>query len=461
MSYPTVLEVVPGSPAAIAGLTVGDELLAVNGVRPSDVIEYQQLVDEADPELSVRRGGLEYEVEVAKHVGAPLGLRLDSSIFDRVQTCDNHCEFCFIYQLPPGMRKSLYLKDDDYRLSFLYGNFTTLTRFTELDMARVVDEGLGPLYVSIHATDPEVRARMLRNRRGATSLRWLSALLDHGVEVHGQVVLCPGLNDGDVLERTCAELVMRYGDLASVGIVPLGLSRFNTEPALVAHTAEGARRDLDIVHAWQEVARERLGTGLLFASDELYLLAGRELPATADYEGFPQHENGIGMARAFYDELDRVESGAAAAGVAPTGEWRTLDAAPGEGYRSPRHPGPDPATDTEGPVVLITGEYGAQVLAPVTGRLGALMAREVRVLAVRNDFFGGNTAVSGLLVGADLKRALAADAEPVGVYLLPDVALSGDTFLDDVTLAEVAGVAHAPIRAVGPSPMGILAGATA
>ena len=143
VSYPTVLEVVPASPAAFADVALGDELVAVNGVRPGDVIEYQQLVDEADPELTLRRGGLELTVDVTKPVGVPVGLRLNASIFDRVQTCDNHCEFCFIYQLPPGMRRSLYLKDDDYRLSFLYGNFTTLTRFTELDLARVVEEGLG------------------------------------------------------------------------------------------------------------------------------------------------------------------------------------------------------------------------------------------------------------------------------------------------------------------------------
>ena len=151
---------------------------------PTDVIEYQQLIDDPDPELTVVRGSEETLVRLDKAAGAPVGLRLNASIFDRVQTCDNHCDFCFIYQLPPGMRKTLYLKDDDYRLSFLYGNFTTLTRFTELDLARVVEERLGPLYVSIHATDPEVRSRMLRNPRGGTSLRWLRALLDHGVTVH-------------------------------------------------------------------------------------------------------------------------------------------------------------------------------------------------------------------------------------------------------------------------------------
>src|SRR5439155_2968700 len=168
------------------------------------------------------------------------GVEVHSTLFDQVRTCDNHCEFCFIYQLPPGLRQSLYVKDDDYRLSFLYGNFTTLTRFTELDLERVVSEGLGPLYVSIHATDPDVRTRMLRNRRGATSLRWLRALLEHGVEVHGQVVVCPGVNDGPVLEDTLAGVLDEYSSLASVAVVPLGVSAHSNEPSMRPHSFEEA-----------------------------------------------------------------------------------------------------------------------------------------------------------------------------------------------------------------------------
>ena len=315
MSHPTILEVVPGSSAAAAGLSVGDELLAVNGVRPSDVIEYQQLVDEAELDLLLRRTGQEIAVGIEKRVGEPLGIRLNKSIFDRVQTCDNHCEFCFIYQLPRGMRQSLYLKDDDYRLSFLYGNFTTLTRFTELDLARVVEERLGPMYVSIHATDPDVRTRMLRNPRGATSLRWLRALLDYGVTVHGQIVLCPTVNGADVLERTCAEIVARYPRLASVGIVPLGVSQFNTGSTLTPHTPKEAVRDLGIIERWREVALKTTARRMFFASDELYLMAGSEFPVSAAYEDFSQHENGIGMVRAFYDELERIERGTPGGGA--------------------------------------------------------------------------------------------------------------------------------------------------
>ena len=459
MSYPTILEVAAGSPAASAGLRAGDELLAVNGVLLTDVIEYQQLVDDADPVLDVRRDGAVSPVTIRKSAGTPLGLRLNASIFDRVQTCDNHCEFCFIYQLPPGMRRSLYLKDDDYRLSFLYGNFTTLTRFTELDLARVVEERLGPLYVSIHATDPEVRSRMLRNPRGATSLRWLRALLEAGVEIHGQIVLCPGVNDGEVLHRTCAEIVARYPRLASVGIVPLGLSRFAGETTLVPHDEAGAAADLDTIEFWRTAAFDRLGRRLFHASDELYLKAGRPVPPSVAYEGFPQHENGIGMVRAFYDEVERLEVGEGAGAPVVTGEWRTIPAAPAEGYRAPRRAGEPPGGGVdEGPAVLVTGEYGAMALAPVLDRLERLAERPLRLLTVRNAFFGGNVAVAGLLVGADVEAALRADDEPAGVYLLPDVALVGDVFLDDRPLETVRSVVDADVRVVGATAGGLLSG---
>src|SRR3954449_9864330 len=241
MSTARIVAVAPGSPADAAGLVPGDALVRLNGHVPRDIIQYRVLTDDADLTIDVDRGGLQLTLEVAKAAGEPLGVEVESPLFDQVQTCDNHCEFCFIYQLPPGLRKSLYLKDDDYRLSFLYGNFTTLTRFTEADLERVVTEGLGPLNVSIHATDPGVRAEMLRNRRGATSLRWLRALLDHGIEVHGQVVCCPGRNDGAVLDDTLAGVLDGYPELASLCVVPLGVSRHSTEPAMRAHTpAEAA-----------------------------------------------------------------------------------------------------------------------------------------------------------------------------------------------------------------------------
>ncbi len=426
VSLPRVVAVAPGSPASRAGLQPGDEVVSLSGRRPRDVIEWRLLTDEADVDMELRRGGLELDVQVAKAEGEPLGAEVSSALFDQVRTCDNHCEFCFIHQLPPAMRQSLYLKDDDYRLSFLYGNFTTLTRFTEMDLERVVTERLSPLNVSIHATDPELRSRMLRNRRGATSLRWLRALLDHGIEVHGQVVVCPGVNDGAVLDDTLVGILDEYPDLATACIVPLGVSRYNTEAAMRPHTVEEAESVVDTVEDWQDVFGSVLGRRLVFAADEYYLLAGRPFPEADAYEGFPQHENGIGMARAFQMELAGQVEAESGIGVQP-GFFAWVDGAPAEGYRAPRADGLISLTPRRSaPVAILTGEYGAAVIEPLVAGLGRA---DVRVVPVTNRFFGGNIGVTGLLVGEDLAPVLA--AQPEGHrYLLPDVCLSGGLFLD-------------------------------
>ena len=230
-------------PAEQAGVQPGDAVLRLNGRVPRDVIEWHLWSDEPDVDLlalAQRHRGRDWRSP--SRPDSRSGPRSSSAVFDRVRTCDNHCEFCFIYQLPKGMRRSLYLKDDDYRLSFLYGNFTTLTRFTEADLERVVTERLSPLHVSIHSTDPELRATMLRNRRGATSLRWLRALLDHGIEVRGQIVVCPGVNDGARLDDTLAGILDEYPELATVAVVPLGISRFNPEANLRVHTTTRRQR---------------------------------------------------------------------------------------------------------------------------------------------------------------------------------------------------------------------------
>src|SRR2546429_4921221 len=312
-----VVAVAPGSPAASTGILPGDEVLSLNGEAVRDVIRYQLQADEPVVELEVRRGGLEQLVAVEKAAGAPLGVELDSPVFDRVQTCDNHCPFCFIHQLPKGMRRSLYLKDDDYRLSFLYGNFTTLTRFTEADLERVISERLSPLYVSIHATDPDVRAQLLRNRRGATSLRWLAALLDAGIDVHGQIVVCPGINDGAVLDDTLLGILDRFPRLATVGILPLGVSAYTTEPDMPEHTTAAAGAVLDTVGRLQSRFPDALGRRLAFAADEYYVLAGRPFPDADDYESLPQHENGIRIARALQANLRAPLAREAAAGGGP------------------------------------------------------------------------------------------------------------------------------------------------
>jgi putative radical SAM enzyme (TIGR03279 family) len=439
MPAPRVVAVAPGSPAARAGVEVGDEVVSIDGKVPRDIIEWRFLVDEADPILDISRGGLEQAIEVAKRAGEPLGVEVQSALFDQVRTCDNHCEFCFIYQLPPGLRKSLYLKDDDYRLSFLYGNFTTLTRFTEADLERVVTERLSPINVSIHATDPEVRTEMLRNRRGATSLRWLRALLDHGIEVHGQVVVCPGINDGAVLDDTLAGVLDRYPDLASLCVVPLGLSKFNAESRMRPHTRAEAQSVVDTVEDWQDVFRAVVGHRLVFAGDEYYLLADRPFPPAASYEGFPMHEDGIGMARTLELELFGDKEGATGKqdgffSWADGGDAHPADAsgsldADYEPYRGPRATADQLLQilpSRKAPIGILTSPLGARVLGPLLARLDR---PDVRIVPVENQFFGGTTSVTGLMVGEDLSRTLA--AEPAGHrYLLPDVCLSNGRFLD-------------------------------
>jgi putative radical SAM enzyme (TIGR03279 family) len=430
MSYPRVVAVAPGSPAERAGLLPGDEVVSIDGRVPRDVLEWRFMVDEADLELDVRRGGVDRTVAVDKRGGEALGAEVHSSVFDQVRTCDNHCEFCFIYQLPKGMRRSLYLKDDDYRLSFLYGNFTTLTRFTEADFERVVTEGLSPLHVSIHATDPDVRTRMLRNRRGATSLRWLRALLDAGIEVHGQIVVCPGINDGEVLADSLAGVLDQYSALASLCVVPLGISDHSNEPAMRAHTRDEAVRVVELVEHWQDVFLRLLGHRLVFAADEYYLLAGLPFPEPDSYEGFPMHEDGIGMARAF--ELEFTGRSSTGIGSRP-GFFQWVDGAPPEGYRavrvSVRGSVASAVTELRSNVAILTGTYGAQVLQPL---VDGLDRDDVRVIPVANRFFGGNIGVTGLMVGEDLARVL--DGEPADDrYLLPDVCLTQGRFLDGMS----------------------------
>jgi putative radical SAM enzyme (TIGR03279 family) len=434
MSAPTVTSVTEASPAARAGLAVGDELLSLNGQEPRDVIDFQQLTDADDLSVMVKRAGaaLPRLIKIDKEPGEPFGVEVSSAVFDRIRTCDNHCAFCFIYQLPKGMRKSLYLKDDDYRLSFLYGNFTTLTRFTELDAERILTERLGPLFVSIHSTDPELRAHMLRNPKGATSLRWLSVLLDGGIEVHGQVVVCPGVNDGLALEDTLAGVLDQYPNLATVGVVPLGISQFSNESEMRAHTTEEAAFVVDTVHEWQRIFKRTLGRRLVYAADEYYLLADRPFPAAGAYDEFPQHENGIGMARAFQNAFTNQTT--KGPGGVRHGFFASVDAAPAEGYRAARTPTLAPVLLADSrPVTVLTGTYGARILRPL---LRDHPRDDITVQEIANDFFGGNIGVAGLLTGEDIARALAAGPEGTR-YLLPDACLNEGRFLDGLTLADL------------------------
>lgn len=439
---PHVVMVEEGSAAHRHGVCVGDVIVSVNGVVPRDVIEWQRLVDEPEVVLLVLRSGLESEIEIRREVGEQFGVSVSSAVFDRIHTCDNHCEFCFIYQLPKGMRRSLYTKDDDYRLSFLYGNFTTLTRFTEADLERVLDERLSPLYVSIHAVEPRKRAEMLRNERGGTSLRWLRMLLEAGTEVHAQVVLCPGVNDGPVLDDTLHRILEEFPGLASVAVVPLGLSRHNTESRMRVHTADEARDAVRLIEEWSARFLAVTGRPVVFAADEFYVRSGVPLPHASAYGEFGMLEDGIGLGRSFIDGFTgdrddtRHHEGGFFGTVDATAYVRAVNPAADTSLRQARPVGVNISRrqrETDQSLVVVTGELGAMVIAPL---VEGLDDNRISVLTVPNRYFGGNTAVAGLMTYEDIKMTIG-EGRPGVRYLLPDVCLNGERFLDGHTVGDL------------------------
>jgi putative radical SAM enzyme (TIGR03279 family) len=441
-ALPQIAAVELSSAASRVGLMVGDRVMSVNGVVPRDILEWQRLVDADEVDITVVRGRETLELELTRLPGEPLGVSISSAVFDRIHTCDNHCEFCFIYQLPKGMRRSLYMKDDDYRLSFLFGNFTTMTRFTEADLERVIDERLSPLYVSIHSPEPHVRSDMLRNVRGGFSLRWMKVLLDNDIQIRAQIVLCPGVNDGEVLESTLAGLLEQYPTLESIAIVPLGLSKFNTEDRMRVHTKAEAELVIETVGKWQARYIRAIGRQPIHLADEFFLVAQKVVPEASHYDDFPMLEDGVGLVRSFLDafagtgpDLMGKQSGffASVDIASPTDYVRVVNPAADTGLRSsvsvPVSLRVRKQTSNK-PIAIVTGSYGAEVMRSA---LRNENFDEVTVLEVENLYFGGNTAVAGLMTFEDIERVLS-DDNGSHVYLLPDVCLNDGVFLDGGTL---------------------------
>ncbi|HSE92966.1 MAG TPA: DUF512 domain-containing protein [Methylomirabilota bacterium] len=408
--------------AANAGLRPGDRILAINGVALRDAIDFQLHAADECLRLSVEREGMPRHVALARQ-GPDIGLELEPPRPGEIATCANKCVFCFIHQLPRGMRRSLYVKDDDFRLSFLHGNYITLTDLDEADLARIEEQRLSPLYVSVHATDPELRHRLLgRPRVPADVLPRLERLARAGIRVHAQIVLCPDLNDGPHLARTVRELAQRHPQVVTVAVVPVGLTRHRERlPALRLLTPGEARALVDTAHAWQVEFLASLGSRFVFLADEIYLLAGRALPETEAYEGFTVAEDGIGLARRFEDDLAQA---------------------------LPRLPRTLPGRT----VTVVSGEmYGPRLSA----LLAPLAARGVvaRVAVVPNDFFGRTIGVAGLLTGRDVQRHLARIDTPGEEVLVPSVAVRDveGVFLDDLTPGDLARDLGLPVRVVEPT----------
>ena len=407
-----VRRVAAGSLAERARVEPGDRILAINGRQPRDIIDYRYLIADERIRLRVRGKHGERSVTIDKHSDRDLGIEFESDLFDGVRTCSNRCVFCFLKQLPPGLRPSLYLHDDDYRLSFLHGNFITLTNLTEADMRRIIRQHLSPMYISVHATEPGLRRRMFGVDRLPDIMRQMRRLTAGGIRLHTQIVICPGYNDGEALDRTVADLADLHPGVASIGWVPVGLTRLarGLDPVTPALAKELRKR----ADPWRAEFLARLGTRMVFPADELYLLAGRAFPRAGDYEGYPQLENGVGLARQFIDRMRRLRLPAAV---------------------RPRHR-----------VTIVTGTAAARLLERLARRLSQVPGLDVEIIPVENRLFGPSVTVAGLLSGADILKTISSRA--LGdLVLVPGAGVRAGVFLDDMTLDQLSAAVGVPVIA--------------
>ncbi|HUF93602.1 MAG TPA: DUF512 domain-containing protein [Candidatus Limnocylindria bacterium] len=416
------------TPAAAAGLAPGDRIVALNGAVIRDAIDFQFHGGEDRLQLTVEREGVPRSLRLTRRPGWDLGLELEAPKAAEISTCANKCVFCFIHQLPKGMRRSLYVKDDDYRLSFLHGNYITLTDLDDTAFARIVAQRLSPLYISVHATDPELRHALLgRPKLSADVLPRMKRLAAAGIRMHAQIVLCPGLNDGAHLERTVRELAPLHPHVTTTAVVPVGLTAHRARlPSLRTLTDDEARALVQAVAGWQADFLKTLGSRFIFLGDEVYLQAQAELPAAAAYEGFTIAEDGIGLVRRFEDDF--------------AGMLRRLRPA-----------------DVPRAVTLVSGALYAPRLAALVARL-PFRGLGARVVAVPNRFFGGTISVTGLLTGEDIQRALAQAGDLGEAVLVPAVCLrDGEgVFLDDVTPDELGRALGVRVQVVEPAPRALV-----
>lgn len=400
----------PGGIAEEMGLEKGDRLVRINGEPVEDILDYIYLVDDESLLVEIEKSSGEiWEIEVEKPADEDLGIVFASPTLTGIKRCRNKCLFCFVDQMPKGMRSSLYVKDDDYRLSALHGNFVTLTNLEDRDRERIRSYHISPVNVSVHATDPQVRRRMMSNPGAGEILNQLAWMADNHLSINAQIVLCPGINDGAILERTLDDLAGFHPSLKSVAVVPVGLTRFREGlHPLAGVDREKAREVVALVSRKQEAFKDRLGTRLVYLSDEFYLTAELPFPAYEAYEGFPQIENGIGLMRRFerqveeaLQEADREASGRAC-------------------------------------IALATGTLAFPFMADLAKRIeNRLQGVKLHVEAVENRYFGKTITVSGLISGRDLSESL--DDMEAPVVLVPSVMLreGSDETLDGLALSEI------------------------
>lgn len=401
----TIARLEPGGLAARLGLAIGERILEINGVELHDEIDFGAQISEEQLLLRVQGSdGAVREVEGAREYGVPFGAEFEAR---QPKRCHNNCVFCFVYQHPKGVRRELLIKDDDYVFSFVHGNFITLTNLSDADFQRILDERLSPMYVSVHATDPEVRVRMMKNPKSGQILQQIDRLAAGGIDLHTQLVIVPGMNDGEVLERSIRELADRFPRVQTIAVVPVGLTKHRGRlPQLRTFTKDDAVQALDLVHGFQKDFLKHRKTRLVFAADEMYVLAEAEIPPARAFEGFPQAENGIGMLR------------------------QTIDAwlAGQEGIV--------PRNGTRERVAIVTGTSAAPTLRRLLAERPPTGA-DATLCVVTNEYFGDTVTVSGLLVGADIEAALAKHGAVDRVLLPPNCLKEREVFLDDRTRTDL------------------------
>ncbi len=410
-----------GSIAEELELEPGDVLVAVNGQPVKDVFDYHYLINEEYLEILVRKAdGEEWELEIEKEYEDDLGIEFENGMMDDYRSCSNKCIFCFIDQLPKGMRDTLYFKDDDSRLSFLQGNYVTLTNMSDEDVQRIITYRMEPINISFQAMHPELRCQMLHNRFAGDALKKVDRFYEAGIVMNGQIVLCKGVNDGKELEYSIEQLVKYLPYLQSVSVVPVGLTRYRDGLyPLEPFTKEDACAVLALIHSWQNRLYKEYGSHFIHAGDEWYLLAEEEIPTEDSYDGYMQLENGVGMIRLLQEEVR--EELAALAG-----------------------------DDCERRVTIATGELAAPILEELGQEIKAKYPKlDLQVKAVKNEFFGGKITVAGLLTGQDLKKQLADLNLGEELLLTEHMMKSGEqVFLDDVTVEELSGALQVPITIV-------------
>lgn len=410
-----ITKVLSDSIAAEIGFEAGDAIVSINGSHPRDLIDYRFLCADEVLELEVLdASGKTHCLEIEKDYDEDLGLEFETALFDNLIQCNNKCPFCFIDQQPPGKRESLYYKDDDYRLSFLYGSYLTLTNLPAREWQRIEAMRLSPLFVSVHATEPDVRIRLLKNQRAGEILEQIKWFKKRRLQIHAQVVVCPGINDGKHLEQTIRDLASFYtGDVpavASIAVVPVGLTRFRpTEDELVPVTPQKAREVISQVKSLQEEFRKKLGSTVVWLADEWFLIAGEELPCEVDYEDYPQIDNGVGSIRLFIKEFTTTASELLPAKVKP----RKL--------------------------TWVVGNAVEKAFQPLNQQLNSVEGLQVNMQALSSEYWGQDISVTGLLTGHDLLSKLQGVDLGDGI-LLPSVMLKhGELiFLDDISVQEVA-----------------------